>query len=249
MKLRSHPFLVPALFLAFCHPAYGQPLAELDRPLLDLEQPAKQRENGLVSAALAPVPGPRLVPSATNAPPSYPPLARRYGQQGRVVLKLRLSDTGIPRDVEVESGSGYPLLDEAALAAVKGWTFQPLPRDAFPPDGWLRVPVSFQLEPAADTATKAGPTQLAPAQNYGARISAAVKPHIILAEPIQGNPSAQVQVRVASDGRIVETKLVTSSGVKVWDEAVLRALQKVSTLPLDAEGKIPSVMMLHLRPH
>lgn len=97
--------------------------------------------------------------------------------------------------------------------------------------------------------TKAGLPYLAAAQSYGAKISAAIKSHIVLTGPIQGNPTTQVQLRLADDGRIVETKLVASSGIQAWDEAVLRALQKVSIMPRDANGIVPSQMILHLRPY
>ena len=59
---------------------------------------------------------------------------------------------------------------------------------------------------------------------------------------------ADVQVRLAPDGTLLEARLVKSSGIGTWDKAVLEALTKTERLPLDANGYIPSAMFLHFRP-
>lgn len=87
-----------------------------------------------------------------------------------------------------------------------------------------------------------------PSASYGAKVSARVRPNIVFPDDIAGNPSADVEVRCAPDGTIVSRKLVKSSGVKSWDEAVLRAIDKTETLPRDTDGRVPTVLTIGFRP-
>lgn len=67
---------------------------------------------------------PRAVPSDCP-PPAYPRLAERRGWTGTVVLLIDVAADGSVSDVTIESSSGYEVLDEAAVSAVRGWRFQP----------------------------------------------------------------------------------------------------------------------------
>ena len=49
-------------------------------------------------------------------------------------------------------------------------------------------------------------------------------------------------------GTIISRKLVKSSGVASWDEAVLRAIDKTETLPKDTNGLVPTPLRLVFRP-
>lgn len=57
-------------------------------------------------------------------PPSYPALARRRGEEGRVTVRADIGGDGIPRNVGVEVSSGSAALDAAAVEAVRGWRFR-----------------------------------------------------------------------------------------------------------------------------
>jgi colicin import membrane protein len=87
-----------------------------------------------------------------------------------------------------------------------------------------------------------------PSSSYAGRVVARVKPHIVLTDDIPGNPQADVEVRCAPDGTIVGSRLMRSSGNKVWDDAVLRALERTEVLPRDTDGRVPSPMMISFRP-
>jgi len=87
-----------------------------------------------------------------------------------------------------------------------------------------------------------------PSASYAGRIKARVKPNIVLTAPLDGNPSATVEVRVAPDGTIVGRKLVTSSGSTIWDETVLRAIDKTEVLPKDVDGRVPPTITIAFRP-
>ena len=87
-----------------------------------------------------------------------------------------------------------------------------------------------------------------PSDSYGGRVKARVKPNIVFADAIEGNPVAEVEVRCGPDGTIVSRKLVKSSGVKGWDDAVLRAIDKTEILPRDVDGRVPSSLTLVFSP-
>jgi len=87
-----------------------------------------------------------------------------------------------------------------------------------------------------------------PSAAYAGRIKARIKPNILLTDTVDGNPLAEVEVRVAPDGTILSSKLTKSSGVKAWDDAVLRAIEKTEILPRDTDGTIPPVMEIAFRP-
>ncbi len=81
----------------------------------------------------------------SNAAPRYPYLARRRGQEGRVVVRVQVSAAGDAAAVSIRRSSGYRLLDEAAVKAVKTWRFAPAKRGGFSVAGSVDVPVSFKL--------------------------------------------------------------------------------------------------------
>ena len=78
-----------------------------------------------------------------------------------------------------------------------------------------------------------------PSASYAGRIMARIKPNIVFTEPVDGNPLATVEVKLAPDGTIVAKRLVKSSGVRSWDEAVLRAIERTEVLPRDIDGRVP----------
>jgi colicin import membrane protein len=87
-----------------------------------------------------------------------------------------------------------------------------------------------------------------PSSNYAGRIKARIKPNIVFPDEVAGNPKATVEVRCGPDGRIISRKLITSSGVPSWDEAVLRAVDRTEVLPADESGRVPPVIQIDFRP-
>jgi protein TonB len=81
-----------------------------------------------------------------NPAPAYPPLARRAGEQGRVVLRVRVTAQGTAEAVEVRGSSGSTRLDNAALETVKRWRFVPARQGDVAVAAWVLVPIVFTLE-------------------------------------------------------------------------------------------------------
>lgn len=100
-------------------------------------------------AAAAPVP---VVPPNFNAdyldnpPPAYPPLSRRMGEQGKVVLRVLVNAMGTADKVELRSSSGFARLDEVARDTVQRWRFVPAKQGTRAVSAWVLIPISFSLE-------------------------------------------------------------------------------------------------------
>jgi periplasmic protein TonB len=81
-----------------------------------------------------------------NPPPVYPWVARRRHYQGTVLLDVRVTAGGRATEVKLAHSSGYPVLDQSALAAVQQWRFEPARQGSIPIETWVQVPVRFQLK-------------------------------------------------------------------------------------------------------
>jgi len=81
-----------------------------------------------------------------NPPPVYPPLARRMGERGRVLLRVLVTAEGTADRVELKTSSGSARLDSAALETVQRWRFVPARQGEQAVAAWVLVPISFSLE-------------------------------------------------------------------------------------------------------
>lgn len=88
----------------------------------------------------------RKVEYLFNPPPAYPPRARRLGLEGEVLIRTRVLPNGESDQLMLERSSGYALLDEAALEAIRKWRFRPARRGDEQIVSWIEIPVRFRLE-------------------------------------------------------------------------------------------------------
>jgi periplasmic protein TonB len=61
------------------------------------------------------------------------------------MLRVTVSTEGSPMDVSVAGSSGYPILDDAAVNAVRRWRFTPATQAGRPLVATAEVPVVFHL--------------------------------------------------------------------------------------------------------
>jgi periplasmic protein TonB len=116
------------------------------RPSVEVTRPAAAPLTTPAAVSMAPLtPAHPVAGMESDRPPSYPEIARRRGQQGRVVLHVNVSAEGMPIAVTVAESSGYATLDTAALAAVQQWRFVPASRGGMPIPALAEVPVRFRL--------------------------------------------------------------------------------------------------------
>lgn len=81
-----------------------------------------------------------------NKPPLYPLVARKGGYEGTVLLGVEVLASGNGGRVKIIKSSGYSILDEAALKAVRRWKFHPARRGRTPVALWVEIPITFDLK-------------------------------------------------------------------------------------------------------
>ena len=100
----------------------------------------------VASAASATRTAPRFDAAYLHNPrPVYPPLSRRLGEEGKVLLRVRVSAEGQPIAVDVEESSNFERLDEAARQVVARWRFVPARHGDEPVEATVIVPIVFRL--------------------------------------------------------------------------------------------------------
>ncbi|MBM3821119.1 MAG: energy transducer TonB, partial [Acidimicrobiia bacterium] len=78
-----------------------------------------------------------------HVPPQYPPIAQSARVQGVVIIEATISTTGRVQDARVLRS--IPLLDAAALDAVRQWEFTPTLLNGVPVPVIMTVTVQFTL--------------------------------------------------------------------------------------------------------
>lgn len=81
-----------------------------------------------------------------NPKPVYPPLSRKAGEQGKVVLRVYVEASGAASKVEVSSSSGFERLDRSAANAVSRWKFVPARQGSEAVAASVLVPIVFSLK-------------------------------------------------------------------------------------------------------
>lgn len=80
-----------------------------------------------------------------NPEPEYPRMAEKRRYEGTVILSVLVNKQGMVDNLWIFESSGYKILDNAALKAVRNWTFEPGKRGDEPMDMWVEVPVRFEI--------------------------------------------------------------------------------------------------------
>jgi len=118
-------------------PGIGQPLP--------FEPPPVAPPTEVQSTVPVKIGGKVLAPRRIRCPaPVYPPLAIAAHVEGTVVIEAIISATGSVQQVRVVTS--VPLLDEAALAAVRQWVFTPTLLNGTPVPVIMTVKVEFKLQ-------------------------------------------------------------------------------------------------------
>ena len=81
-----------------------------------------------------------------NPKPAYPPISKRLGEQGKVLVRVLIGVEGNAQKAEIKQTSGFERLDQSAMATVLRWRYTPGKRAGVPEAMWFNVPVNFVLE-------------------------------------------------------------------------------------------------------
>lgn len=116
---------------------------------LPLPGPATPAQGGHAVVVGAPIRGgdTEALPLPGNPSPRYPVAARRAQREGRALLRVVVAPDGASREVDLAESSGTPVLDAAALEAVRAWRFVPARRNGATVEDVVLVPVVFRLQP------------------------------------------------------------------------------------------------------
>lgn len=103
-----------------------------------------------VAATPTPPPPPKTITHGVEylrAPePQYPDRDREDGNEGTVVLRVLVDESGKPGHIDVLRSSGFSSLDEAGRAAARGALFKPYREDGRALPVYVIVPLRFQLD-------------------------------------------------------------------------------------------------------
>ncbi len=80
-----------------------------------------------------------------NAPPVYPEMARVRGYEGIVFVFAEILPDGRVGKIKIGKSSGYAILDQSAMTAVKPWKFEPAKKSGSPFTAWVELPIKFTL--------------------------------------------------------------------------------------------------------
>jgi len=78
--------------------------------------------------------------------PQYPQRALRMRQEGVVWLRVLISETGARQDLKLHKPSQYAVLNQAAIKAVKKWTFDPNIVQGRAVKSWVEIPIEFKIQ-------------------------------------------------------------------------------------------------------
>lgn len=81
-----------------------------------------------------------------NPEPEYPRMAKKRKYEGTVILSVLVNKEGLVDNLWVFETSGYNMLDNAALKAVREWIFEPGRKGSETVEQWVEVPVRFELK-------------------------------------------------------------------------------------------------------
>ena len=112
------------------------------------EKPKVEHPPAEIAPAVAPKQAKIDAPPKPNKTirPDYPKGARQRGEQGDVVLEIRVNAAGIVDRVDIVSPSGFPELDEAAVRAARTARFTPAKSGGSPVASTARLKLDFKLK-------------------------------------------------------------------------------------------------------
>lgn len=187
------------------------------------------------------IPNPRLIKSID---PIYPEIAKQAKVEGFVALDLRIGKTGRVTNVLIRRS--VPLLDQAAIDAVRQWVFEPLLVEGKAVDAIMTTAIGFHPERSMKGLASVsfgflGEKIIKDAVIIEGRIPPpkclksvpAVYPEIAKQAKIEG--FVILAVRTDKEGRVEEVKVLRS--MPLLDQAAIDAVKQWVYEPLIKNGK------------
>jgi TonB family protein len=110
------------------------------------EEKTEKKQSEVHQAGAAPVTMPNPFAKGLNNPkPPYPLISRRLNEEGKVVLNVCVSLSGLVENLKLEKTSGHQRLDDIAIETVKKWKFIPARNQDRDINACYLLPVQFIL--------------------------------------------------------------------------------------------------------
>jgi len=119
------------------------PSASSDTPKVEQKETGKGDYTGNAFGLDEVDTAPRVI---TSVPPQYPFLAKRDNIQGRVIVQFIVTKEGAVREAKITESDPEGMFDEAAIAAIEQYIFEPATKDGEPVDCIVHAPMAFQLK-------------------------------------------------------------------------------------------------------
>ncbi|UCH94263.1 MAG: energy transducer TonB [Candidatus Aminicenantes bacterium] len=167
-----------------------------------------------------------------KAPLKYPKAALKAGVEGKVVIEATTDKEGNVKEATVTDG--HPLLNEAAIEAIKKWKFEPYILDGVKKSVMFTVVVKFKLKKDEKTKTH---------QEKPLVISADQQPKLINKvnpqyppEALKAGVQAKVVIEATTDkqGKVVEAKVI--DGHPLLNKEALSAIKQWQYQPYVIDG-------------
>lgn len=146
--------------------------------------------------------------------PTYPPIARQARIQGVVMLEVVVDVDGLVSSTRVVSG--HPMLTQAAIEAVRQWSFEPTYVNGEPVEVTSTIPVNFKLSDSSAPEGAVAPAETAPTPSTSS--AGALAPFLgRWSERWSNVEDTDSLVIAATPGGAPDVR-ATSSSWRVWDE-------------------------------
>ena len=179
--------------------------------------------------------------------PVYPKVARQGRVEGIVILEAKVDEQGNVIDARLLRS--IPVLDQAAVDAVKQWKYEPMVVDGKPRKALITVTVRFMLDEAENRA-------MSKFAQGAVRAEGDIKPPMLVKEVPAVYPEvarlARVQgvvilgVKTDERGKVIDVIVLRS--IPLLDQAAIDAVRQWTYEPLVVEGKaVPAVFTATVR--
>jgi periplasmic protein TonB len=166
--------------------------------------------------------------------PNYPSASASAGEQGYVVLGVLIDVHGAVSKVDLVQSSGYRELDEAALHAIRQWTFAVEGKMPQATPTWTKIAFGF----------RAYPSDLAGTEVSVIRFDAAVAEQIqAAASPMIQNPTSKPRAAAGLHHIISSLRASKSSSIPKFEESI----PPIQLLAM--WGKVQSIDFLGIASH
>jgi TonB family protein len=176
----------------------------------------------------------------------YPPIAKAAHIQGTVVLQGLIGKDGTVRELHVLNG--HPMLQQAAIDAVRQWHYRPYLLKGEPVEVLTTINVIFSLDappPAAPAALSGAPTYLPRQINISSGVAqgslqfkvAPVYPPDAKAAGVSG--TVVLQCTISKEGRVVNLNVV--SGPALLQQSAIDAVRQWRYRPYLVNGEAVEV--------